>query len=83
MKTAVITLAIAVILTSSLAMASHLDGWHSTPSMWLAFVNLPGVLCLVLNEGWMGFMAATLVNWAIYALIAKVVVFLRHDKRLA
>jgi hypothetical protein len=67
----VLTLSIATILMSLLGIAAHLEGWHSTPGILLAVLNLPGALCMAWINGWPGFVIAILANWGLYHLIAK------------
>jgi len=69
----VLTLFAAVALVSSLGIAAHLYGTHSTPCIWLAFLNLPGVLFIAWLNGGPGFLIAVLVNWIFYSLIVLLI----------
>jgi len=54
-------------LFSLLGIAGRIYGFHSTPGIWLALVNLPGYLFAAWFTNWIGFCIAIIVNSIMYA----------------
>jgi len=71
--TSAASLSIASILMTGLWRAARIDGWHSTPAIWLAFLNFPGCLFLIHSEQSASYCFAVLTNAALYLLILKLV----------
>lgn len=66
-----------------MATAAHVYGWHSTPGIWLALLNLPGFLVAVwvsylIGENVVSYVVYGLVNWAFYFYLAKGAVLLKR-----
>jgi hypothetical protein len=77
------TLLIAVVLTSSMATAVHAYGAHSTPGLWLAIANFPGIApgvwvsSLIGESPWL-YLVCAAVNWAFYFYLVKVVLLMKR-----
>ncbi len=71
MKSLCITLVIAFVLTSSLGIAAYVYGYHSTPVIWLAMLNFPGVLFCAWMAGLPDYCLCALANWLTYFLVAE------------
>jgi hypothetical protein len=78
MRPPVFALFLAIALISLLGISAHVYGYHSTPCIWLAMVNLPGVLFIAWLNGWPGFGAAILANGIIYFLVVKFVLSIKR-----
>ena len=77
-----ITLLIAVVLTSLMAIAMHVYGAHSTPGIRLMIVNLPGFAVMIwggllIGDNPVMYGVCALVNWAFYFYLAKAVLLLK------
>jgi hypothetical protein len=73
-----VALALAITLTSALAIAAQVYGYHSTPVIWLAFLNFPGVLFCAWVDGPVGYFLCVAANWFPYFLLAKVAMSLKR-----
>jgi len=67
MKVLGISAMLSAVLFSLLGAAGKVYGFHSTPCIWLAFVNLPGFIIAVWIENWIGFSIAIILNSILYA----------------
>jgi len=80
-----ITLAIAVVLALTMAIAVGQQGWHSTGGIRTALLNFPGIILgavvgqLVDNELVPIAIATALANWAIYFWVIKGILFLKRQ----
>lgn len=72
MKAFGISLLLSAFLFSLFGVAGKMYGFHSTPGIWLAFVNLPGILCAVWIQNWIGFCVAITVNSMLYACLFQI-----------
>lgn len=66
MKTIGIFFLLSGLLFAVFEIATEMYGVHSTPGIWLALVNFPGILLVVWINGWMGFSIAIFVNSLVY-----------------
>ena len=89
MKLMVITLVAAVVAASFLGIAGQAYGYHSTPGMWLAVPNLPGIVTAAGlaqliggDSGWLnglfGLFLVALGNWLAYFGRAKIALVVMH-----
>lgn len=69
-------------LFSLLWIAGRIYGFHSAPGIWLALVNLPGVLLVAWITNWIGFCGAIIVNSILYAGLFCVVRGIRSEQRV-
>jgi hypothetical protein len=84
---ALIALVMTIILEASMATAVHAYGWHSTPGIWLALLNLPGIvpaIWILLRIGSSGeydsllYVICGLVNWVFYFGLISVALILKR-----
>jgi len=67
MKSLGISVLVSGFLVSLLGIAAKVYGVHSTPGIWLAMLNLPGILFVAWINSWMGFCIAICANSLLYA----------------
>lgn len=89
MKLLLITLVVAVTITSLLVAVDHSPGLHSTPGIWLSAPSLPGLLAVswaheldsknaIWNDGPLLWFVCGFADWIAYFGLAKGAILLRR-----
>lgn len=78
MKAFSISVLLSGFLFSIFGIAAKVYGVHSTPGIWLALANFPGILVVVWLNGGTGFAVAIFVNSLLYLSAVKITHALRR-----
>lgn len=79
MKPYAFTLLLSIFLVCLFGAAGHVYGYHSTPGIWLALLNLPGIVAVAWVNGVPGFCIAIAVNWIAYSCFLGIALFFKRS----